>query len=447
MTQAPLTIEEEFRVNHFDIDTLLIGAGPANLALAVALEELAPSRVATETLIIEQADDVVWQRGMLLPWAESQVSFLKDLVTLRNPRSRFTFVNYLHSIDRLDDFVNLGSAVPYRQEISGYLAWVAESLAHTKIEFGRRVSRIEAVSDEGGPVVGWRVQLTDSTSLTCRDLVVGVGRDPHLPEVFASLPADRAIHSTRYCEDAAGLDERSTRRIAVIGSAQSAAEMAWSAHQTHPHAQCTMIMRSIGLNTYESSKFTNELFYPSFVDSFYEAPHEARGQLLREMHRTNYSGLSPAMLDTLYRQTYLERLTGEQRLQMITMTDVVRAELNGDDVVLTLASRHTGELTELRCDTVLLGTGFEPGMPWLVRELAASVGLEEVRVDRLYGLELPKGSTATCHLQGVNEATHGIADSLLSVLGARAGEIATDLLSARSARAQSPVLHSELQAS
>lgn len=434
-------------MDHFDIGTLLLGAGPANLALAVALEELAPSRVATDTLMIEQADDMVWQRGMLLPWAQSQVSFLKDLVTLRNPRSRFTFVNYLHSTGRLDDFVNLGSAVAYRQEISGYLAWVAESLAHTKIEFGRRVSRIEAVRDADGGVVGWRVRLANGTSLTCGDLVVGVGRDPHVPEVFAGLPANRAIHSARYREGAAGLDERGTRRIAVIGSAQSAAEMAWSAHQTHPHAQCTMIMRSIGLNTYESSKFTNELFYPSFVDSFYETNHEARGQLLREMHRTNYSGLSPAMLDTLYRQTYLERLTGEQRLQMMTMTDVARAELRGDEVVLTLASRRTGELTEFRCDTVLLGTGFEPGMPGLVRELAASADLEEVRVDRFYGLELPAGSTATCHLQGVNEATHGIADSLLSVLSVRAGEIVADLLSARSARAQSPVLRSELAAS
>ena len=74
------------------VELLAIGAGPANLALAVALEELAPE-LAARTLIVEQHPDIAWQRGMLLPWAQSQVSFLKDLVTLRNPRSAFTFVN------------------------------------------------------------------------------------------------------------------------------------------------------------------------------------------------------------------------------------------------------------------------------------------------------------------------------------------------------------------
>jgi lysine/ornithine N-monooxygenase len=38
--------------------------------------------LAASTLIVEQDTDVPWQRVMLLPWAQSQVSsYLKDLVT------------------------------------------------------------------------------------------------------------------------------------------------------------------------------------------------------------------------------------------------------------------------------------------------------------------------------------------------------------------------------
>jgi lysine/ornithine N-monooxygenase len=37
--------------------------------------------LAASTLIVEQDTDVPWQRVMLLPWAQSQQSFLKDLVT------------------------------------------------------------------------------------------------------------------------------------------------------------------------------------------------------------------------------------------------------------------------------------------------------------------------------------------------------------------------------
>ena len=73
-----------------EVELLAVGAGPSNLALAVALEELAPD-LAANSLIVERAAAVEWQPGLLLPWAKSQASFLKDLVTLRNPQSEFSF--------------------------------------------------------------------------------------------------------------------------------------------------------------------------------------------------------------------------------------------------------------------------------------------------------------------------------------------------------------------
>ena len=86
-----------------EVGVLAIGAGPANLALAVAIEE-SESDLAENTLLLEQSPDVKWQRNLLMPWARSQVSFLKDLVTLRNPRSRFSFLTFLHATGRLNDF-------------------------------------------------------------------------------------------------------------------------------------------------------------------------------------------------------------------------------------------------------------------------------------------------------------------------------------------------------
>ncbi|MFD1146677.1 lysine N(6)-hydroxylase/L-ornithine N(5)-oxygenase family protein [Saccharothrix hoggarensis] len=417
-------------MDHQDVELLAIGAGPANLALAVALEELDPD-LAARALIVEQHDDVAWQRGMLLPWSQSQVSFLKDLVTLRNPRSNYSFVNYLHSIGRLDEFINLGSFTPYRLEISDYLAWVARSLQSVRVQHGRRVVGVEPCREDDGTVSQWLVRFADGGTVTCRTLVVGMGRDAHVPAEFASLPRERVIHSTEFTYRVAQLDPQAPHRIAVVGGAQSAAEMLWSAHQDFPNSTVTMVMRSIGLNGYESSKFTNELFYPSFVDTFNKAQPEAREQLLREMHRTNYSGLSPQTLDNLYRTMYLERLTGTERMAMITMAEIVDTRLDGDDVVLTLLDRKTGEKSELHCDVVLLGTGFDKRMPLLTRTLAESVGAEGFTVTRNYRMALPPSVTARVYLQGVNEATHGIADSLISVLAVRSGEIVADLRAGR----------------
>jgi len=430
----------EVAVQHQDVELLAIGAGPANLSLAIALEELAPE-VAAKSVIIEKHENAVWQRGMLLPWSQSQVSFLKDLVTLRNPRSAFSFVNYLHSVGRLDQFINLGSFTPYRIEISDYLQWVAESLQRVQIQYGRACVSILPRQNPDGEVTGWLVTTADGGTIGARVLVIGAGRDAHVPEQFHDLPRHKVIHSTEFGGRVAELDPAAPHRFVVVGGAQSAAEMLWATHQGFPQAQCTMVMRSIGLNGYESSKFTNELFYPSFVDEFHAARPEARAQLLREMHRSNYAGLAPAMLDTLYRQMYLERLTGGERLWMITMAEIVDARLDGgeDDggegeVVLTLADRKSGRRRELRCDTVLLGTGFVPRMPRMIQNLAESVGLAEATVDRAYRMRMPDTVTAGCYLQGVNEATHGIADSLLSVLAARSGEIVADLLARRGTR-------------
>ena len=137
-----------------EVEILAIGAGPANLALAVALEELAPD-LASSTLIVEQHETVLWQRGMLLPWSQSQVSFLKDLVTLRNPRSQYSFISYLHSVGRLNEFINMGSFTPYRLEISDYLQWVAAGLSMVRVQSGRRCLSIEPEMNADGVVSEW----------------------------------------------------------------------------------------------------------------------------------------------------------------------------------------------------------------------------------------------------------------------------------------------------
>ncbi|MFD5092815.1 lysine N(6)-hydroxylase/L-ornithine N(5)-oxygenase family protein [Amycolatopsis thailandensis] len=412
-----------------DVELLAVGAGPSNLALAVALEELAPG-LARESVLLERDEEVSWQRGMLLPEALSQVSFLKDLVTLRNPCSRFSFLSYLHATNRLNEFVNMGSFVPYRVELADYLKWTAESLALVDLQRGRECLDISPVWTDG-VLTGWDTRVADGEIIRSRYLVVGAGRDARIPDQLRTVNQDRVIHSTQYLPRIAKLRKDLPYRVAVIGAGQSAAELFSTVQQDLPECKPTMVMRSIGLNYYESSKFNNELFFPSHVDKFFDARPEAREQMLKEMHHTNYSGLAPGTMDALYRSIYLDRLSGRSRLQMITMSDITDARDEGDEIVLELTDRRTGETQELRTDLVLLGTGFSPEMPRMVQEIAKSIGLSEIKVTRDYRLEIDQPATAAVYLQGVNEATHGIADSLLSVLAPRANDILQDILAHR----------------
>jgi L-ornithine N5-oxygenase len=141
------------------------------------------------------------------------------------------------------------------------------------------------------------------------------------------------------------------------------------------------------------------------------------------------------MLEVLYAERYLDRLCQRNGRRMITMVDITGARAEADEIVLELTDRRTGGVTELRRDLVFLGTGFSWEPPQLIRRLADAIGLDRIDVTRQYRLVLAEPAaqpaTAACYLQGVNEATHGIADSLLSVLAHRAGEITLDILAHR----------------
>ena len=412
-----------------NVELLAVGSGPSNLAVAVALEELAPG-LARDSLLIERDEEVTWQRGMMVPGATSQVSFLKDLVTLRNPRSRFSFLNYLHDVGRLEQFINLGSPVPYRAEVADYLRWAAKSLSHVSLELGSECTAIEPVREDG-VVTGFLTRTSAGDTIRSRYLVLGTGRDARIPEPLLELKPERVIHSTQYLSRISLLDKDKPHRVVVIGAGQSAGELFLTVRSDLPQCRPTMLMRAIGPAGCESSKFINELFYTGAVDEFHAARPAARLQILQEMHHTNYAGMSASTLDTLYHEIYLDKLSGRNQLSMVTAHDITAAREEGGEAVLELTDWRTGEVQELRADVVLCGTGFRADAPWLMRSVADGLGVSEIAVTRDYRLVVHEPCTAAVYLQGVNEATHGLSDSLLSVMAARAGDIVRDIFAHR----------------
>ena len=128
---------------------------------------------------------------------------------------------------------------------------------------------------------------------------------------------------------------------------------------------------------------------------------------------------------------YLQRLSGEERTRVITMTDVVGARLEGNEIVLDLLDRKTGRRSPLACDVVLLGSGFEKGLPAVARRVAETLQQHTLEVNRAYRVVFDNPGRGAIYLQGVSEETHGIGDSLLSVLAHRSQEIVDDILARR----------------
>ncbi len=199
-------------------DILGIGFGPANLALAIALEE---RRSPLTARFLEARPSPEWQPGMLLDGSDIQNHPSRDLVTLRNPRSRYSFLNYLHEQGRLLRHLNLPSEFPLRKEYAGYIRWAAGFFSHL-VDCNQRAEHVEVVEESGERV--YAVTTLSGRRYLGRTLVLGPGRTPYVPAPYDSLRSPRIFHLTEYLPKLAELTGpgREPESVAVIGGSQSA---------------------------------------------------------------------------------------------------------------------------------------------------------------------------------------------------------------------------------
>jgi len=72
-------------------DVIGIGIGPFNLGLAALCADIP----GLDSIFFDQSPEFNWHPGMMLSSARLQVPFYADLVTIVNPRSKFTYLNFL----------------------------------------------------------------------------------------------------------------------------------------------------------------------------------------------------------------------------------------------------------------------------------------------------------------------------------------------------------------
>lgn len=409
------------------VDLLMIGTGPSNIALAVGLEERNDLPSLKKIVMLEKDASTNWHKDMLFPESQSQVSFLKDLVTLRNPTSKFSFLNFLHENGRLDEFVNLQSFFPYRREISSYLQWAVNVLSKVEVKYSSEVSSVEPILDDANNVDGWIVKTSAGDVYKTKRLVFGAGRDANIPPVFRGLNPDRLFHSTRFLSKIKAYQSDKVGKIAVIGGAQSSAEVYQSCLEKFPTANVKMLMRSIGLTNYGGSKFINTIYQNEYIDTFYHTNPEVKSEILAGMHNTNYAGVAPSTVEALYRFHYLQNLDRKSRAKMITQSEIVKAEDVEGGIRLTWRSNVDATSDSEVFDFVVLGTGFSNSTPKLLQPSLRQFGATDFKVSRNYRADLPYNDGVSLHLQGINESSHGIADTLLSVIACRSMEILDDI--------------------
>ncbi len=420
------------------LDVFGIGFGPANMALAIALDEYnasAAEHCRVSMAFAERRDVPEWHPDMLFDDASMQISFLKDLATFRNPQSPYTFVNFLKSADRLVDFTNRGSMVPLRIEFAAYLRWVAAQLSGY-VRTGTEVRAVRPVFS-GEDLDHFEIDLEGPegpATVLARQVVVAAGLVPRLPEGMAT--GTRLWHSHHHLARVGAVTDPAD--IVVIGSGQSAAEVAVDVYRRFAGARVHLVSSRYGIAPSEQGPLVNRIFDPSAVDDFFDAPPSVRDRMDSLHRNANNGSANPELIDDLFDTMYRDRWLGRERLHFHRMSRLSSAVERGDGVEVEITHELTGGTTRLDADAVVLATGyrtFDAGQ--LLGDADRLLVRDErgrLEVDRDSRARLRARGPGGLYLAGQTEHLHGFGTSLLSVVAVRAGEIADSILTAHLSR-------------
>jgi len=415
-------------------DLLGIGIGPFNLSLA-ALADPLPGLTAA---FYDQRQDFRWHPGLLIDGATLQVPFLADLVTLADPASRWTFLNYLKSRERLFPFYFAERFHVHRAEYDAYCRWVAGSLPTT--HFGQQADTVRWNPGRG-------VFEVDHTHLDAhgeaealgrtyaRHLVLGIGTEPYVPEPLrplAEAPAVPVVHSAHYLAERERL--LAAEHVTVVGSGQSGAEVFLDLLRARPAGQerITWLARTPAFAPMEYSKLGLEHFTPDYTRYFHGLPEPVRDRLVPQQWQL-HKGIDTETITAIHDELYRRTLDGGWPDAVLAPGVVVRTagRLGTREVELHLEHLDQGTRSRLVTSAVVLATGYrERPLDRLLAPLAPYLRTDasgRPAVDAVHRLETDPSITGRIYVQNAERHTHGVGAPDLGLAAWRSAVILNDL--------------------
>ncbi|PZG09629.1 lysine N(6)-hydroxylase/L-ornithine N(5)-oxygenase family protein [Nonomuraea aridisoli] len=405
-------------------DLLGVGIGPFNLSLA-ALCDGVPGM---NTLFLDAKPAFSWHPGLLMEGTVLQVPFLADLVTMADPTSPWSYLNYVRCHDRMFPFFFSERFHIPRREYDHYCRWVAERLPSCR--FDAEVTALSWDETAGAFSVTYRSAAGASAAVLARQVVLGVGTVPVVPEPLRPLlDAGRVLHSADYLAHRDRL--AAAGDVTVVGAGQSGAEVVLDLlrHQDGTGAggpYVRWLARTPAFAPMEYSKIGLEHFTPDYVDYFRGLPEDRRERLVRDQWQL-YKGVSAETLGDIHDELYERTIGGaEPRAALHPGVEVVSAAADGDGYALTCRHAEQEAFFQVRTSAVVLATGYAAVRPAFLEPLADLVDWDakgRYQVDADYRVALDPRVSGTVFVQNAETHTHGVGAPDLTLGAWRAARI------------------------
>ncbi|MGI5139805.1 MULTISPECIES: lysine N(6)-hydroxylase/L-ornithine N(5)-oxygenase family protein [unclassified Streptomyces] len=326
-------------------DFVGIGLGPFNLGLACLTEPIA----ALDGVFLESKPNFEWHAGMFLEGAHLQTPFMSDLVTLADPTSPYSFLNYLKEQGRLYSFYIRENFYPLRVEYDDYCRWAASKLR--SIRFGTTVTEV-TYEDEV-----YVVRTRTGDTYRARHLVLGTGTPPHIPEACRGLEGE-VVHNSRYLDHRHQLQAMDS--ITLVGSGQSAAEIYYDLlGEIDVHGyRLNWVTRSPRFFPLEYTKLTLEMTSPEYVDYFHALPERTRYRLT-EQQKGLFKGIDGDLINEIFDLLYQKSLDGPVPTRLLTNSALTSARHEDGSYTLGFRQEEQGKDFELRSQGLILATGYK----------------------------------------------------------------------------------------
>ncbi|MFJ5529187.1 lysine N(6)-hydroxylase/L-ornithine N(5)-oxygenase family protein [Streptomyces sp. NPDC093261] len=332
-------------------DFVGIGLGPFNLGLACLTEPIG----GLDGVFLESKPTFEWHSGMFLEGAHLQTPFMSDLVTLADPTSPYSFLNYLKERGRLYSFYIRENFHPLRVEYDDYCRWAASKLSC--VRFGTTVTEVTYEEQDEVYVVRTR----EGVVHRARALVLGTGTPPHIPEACRGLEGD-VIHNSRYLDHKHQLQTKES--IALVGSGQSAAEIYYdllSEIDVHGY-RLDWVTRSPRFFPLEYTKLTLEMTSPEYIDYFHALPERTRYRLC-ERQKGLFKGIDGDLIDGIFDLLYQKNLDGPVPTRLLTNSALISARHEDGTFTLGFRQEEQEKDYELRSQGLILATGYRYAEP------------------------------------------------------------------------------------
>ncbi|MGX1130884.1 lysine N6-hydroxylase [Streptomyces glaucescens] len=397
-------------------DFVGIGLGPFNLGLACLTEPIDE----LDGVFLESKPDFEWHAGMFLEGAHLQTPFMSDLVTLADPTSPYSFLNYLKEKGRLYSFYIRENFYPLRVEYDDYCRWAANKLS--SIRFGTTVT--EVTYDERDEL--YVVATAAGETYRARHLVLGTGTPPYVPEPCRGLGGD-FIHNSRYVQSKAELQKK--KSITLVGSGQSAAEIYYdllSEIDVHGY-RLNWVTRSPRFFPLEYTKLTLEMTSPEYIDYFRALPEQTRYRLTAQQ-KGLFKGIDGDLINEIFDLLYQKNLGGPVPTRLLTNSALTRASYENGTYTLGFRQEEQEKDFQLSSDGLILATGYKYVEP----EFLKPIGDRLVRdsqgsfdVGRNYAIDVTGRGV---FLQNAGVHTHSITSPDLGMGAYRNSYIIRELL-------------------